>query len=339
MTKTTVLVDYRWVLYRSAFRFNEFVVDYKGTSLHTGAIYGVLELTKSILDSYKNVKVIFCLDGEPKERMDLLPSYKQKRKEADPKDEITHARSLHDEPIKILSIVPNVQFIKDSEKEADDLIAMMAFKEKGLGNNVIVFTGDKDMLQLMQFGIRISKSLEEGKLQLLNDNYITLHDNLGCSQEEVLYFRALDGDKSDEIPAALGGNKELKREFARIWHESGDRYLENFPSILEKMEPIIESMFKGKKAQTNNRDKLKTIKEDAVRNIKLMELDRYKEILDYYKKYKETKDKSVLKPIKEKYLNNIKVQDYDMGTEDVLDIIEMYELQRFLAWARHNDYL
>ena len=339
MKKTVVLADFRWILYRSSFKFNEFKVEYKDTELYTGSVYGVLEFTKTVLDAYDKVELIFCLDGNPEERTKLLPSYKEKRHEADPKDEIAHARALHDEPIKILSILDNVKFIKHPKKEADDLLAMMSFRELGKGNDVIIFTGDKDMLQLMQYGFKISKSIEGGKLEILKNNYITLHKDLGVAPEEILYFRALEGDKSDEIPPALGGNKDLKRELASVWYKSGDRYLENFEKILEDMEPIITQMFKGKKAQDNNREKLKTIKEDAVRNIKLMELDKYKDIETAYKEYKTTKDKSCLTEVKEKYLKDIRIIDYDMGTEDVEELLKTYDLQRFLAWLRYNNYI
>lgn len=339
MAKTIVLADYRWILYRSSFRFNEFQVEYKGTTLKTGAIYGVLEFVKTVVDNYDKLELYFCLDGEPKERLALLPSYKEKRHEADPKDEIAHARALHDEPIKILSVLDKVHFIKDQEKEADDLIAELAFRELGKGNQVIVFTGDKDMLQLMQFGIKISKSIENGKLEILRDNYITLHKDLGVAPEELLYFRALEGDKSDEIPAAMGGNKEFKRAVAAAWYKSNDRYLEHFDQLCESLEPVIEEMFKGKKARNNNRENLKSIKENAIRNIKLMELDKYKPIYEAYKAYKETQNKDIIKEVKEKYLSSIKIIDYDMDSTDVVKILQDYDLQRFLAWLRHNSYI
>lgn len=339
--KTVVLVDYRWLSYRSAFRFNEFQVELEeGVMVPTGGIYGVLEFTKTLLDNYDNLKLIFCLDGKPVAREALLPSYKEKRHEADPKPEIVAVRKYHDEPMKILSVVPEVQFIQDPEREADDLMSIIALREKGKGNDAIIFTGDKDLLQMMQFDIKISKNIEDGKLQILNPNYITTHKDLGVAPEELLYLRALDGDRSDEIPAALGGNKELKKELAIKWAHSGDKYLEHFDQLLDSMEPVIEEMFKGKKAQQNNREKLTTIKEDAVRNIKLMELDIYYPIYEAYKKYTETKDKTLLNEVKEKFkFQNIKKIEYDMSSDDVKDLLNTYDLQRHKAWMNYNNYI
>lgn len=338
--KTIILVDYRWVLYRSAFRFSDFQIEEDGVQYKTGCIYGVLELVKLILDHYDNCKIIFCLDGKPVYREGLLPDYKRKRHEADPKDEILAAKALHDEPIKILSSIPEVSFIRDAEREADDLMAIMAFREMGKGNKAVIFTADKDLLQLMQFGVQIANQVEEGKLQLLNPNYITAHPDFQVAPEELLYLRALDGDKSDGIPAALGGNKELKRAFAIQWAKTKDKYLENFDQLLESMEPTIEEIFKGKKAQANNRERLKTIKDDAIRNMKLMELDLYYPVYEAYKAYKETQNKDLLDNIKGEFkFKDIKIIDLETPEEEVVELLTRYDLQRHKAWMNYNNYI
>lgn len=341
MAKTVVLCDYRWVLYRSSFKFNEFKIEENEAEICTGAVYGILEFAKTVLSNYDKVDLFFCLDGHPAEREKLLPSYKEKRHEADPAPEIASARALHDEPIKILSNVPNVHFIQDPEKEADDLMAMIAFRELGKGNKAIIFTGDKDLLQLQQFGIDLSKNIEEGHLQILPTNYITLHKDFQCAPEELLYLRALNGDKSDEIPQAFfkGGSSSLRLEFAKLWYQSGDRYLEHFDDLIKKMDPIIEDLYKGKKAQDNNKAKIRTIKEDAIRNIKLMELDKYKPIAEAYKTYKETRNKESIEEVKEKYLKNIKSIQFDIDNEDVVNILNRLDLQRFKAWLNYNNYI
>lgn len=338
--KTAVLVDYRWVLYRSAFRFSEFVVEEDDAEIRTGCIYGILEFVKTVLDSYDNCTIYFCLDGKPVYRESLFPEYKAKRHEGDPVPEIACARRLHDEPIKILSHVPNVQFVQDLEREADDLMSILSFKELGLGRKPIIFSGDKDLLQLQQFGVEISKSIEDGRLQLLDKNYITLHKDFEVAPDELLYLRALDGDKSDGIPASLGGNRDLKTEFAIKWAHSGDKYLEHFEDLLEQMEPVIQELFKGKKAQENNRERLKTIKEDAVRNMKLMELDIYKPLEEAYRKYKEDKDKEALNKVKEQFkIANIQHVDYDLTTKEVKQLLDKYDMNRMKAWMNYNNYI
>lgn len=342
MTKTIVLCDYRWVLYRSSFKFNEFKIEENEAEIYTGAVYGVLEFAKTVLSNYDKVELFFCLDGHPVEREKLLPSYKEKRHEADPVPEIASARALHDEPIKILSTIPNVHFIQDAEREADDLMAMIAFRELGKNNKPIIFTGDKDLLQLQQFGINISKNIEEGKLQIIPTNFITLHKDFGCAPEELLYLRALNGDKSDEIPQAFykGGSSKLRLEFAKLWYKSKDRYLEHFEDICKQMEPLIDEIYKGDKARKSNKEKLLTIKDDAIRNMKLMELDKYKPISEAYHSYKETRNKDLINKVKEEFkMSNIKSVNYDLDSKDIKEILNRLDLQRFKAWMSYNSFI
>ena len=229
--KTVVLVDFSWVNVRSAFKFAEFKIDREEGELKTGGLYGTLELVKTIADHYKHPKMIFCMDGVPKRRQALYPEYKAQRHEKEPPAEIVHAKSLREDTVKILSYFDFIDFYFDPELEADDLMTMMAFREKGKGNDPIIFSGDKDLLQIQQYGIKISKEINEGKPLILGENYIALHKDFQVAPEELLYFRALDGDTSDNIEPALGGNREVKRVFARKWYESGDRYLENFDKV------------------------------------------------------------------------------------------------------------
>lgn len=338
--KKVILADYRWNLFRSAFRFSDFKVEEEDKEILTGSVYGILEIVKILVEHDPDIKIIFCLDGKPIERIKLLPTYKQHRHEGEPKPEIVAARTFHDEPIKILSGVPNVSFVVHEEKEADDMMAILAFREKGRGNHPIIFTGDKDLLQLMQFGIDVASHIEDGKLQPWSANHITTHPDFGVAPEELLFFRALDGDKSDDIPAALGGNKEMKREFAIHWHNSGDRYLENFDQLVESFIPKIEEMFKGKKARENNLERLKLIREDALRNIKLMELDIYHPVEEAFRKYKEDRNKEALKETKVKFdMQNIEQVEYDIDSSAIVDILNRFDLSRHKAWLNYNNFI
>ena len=340
--KTVVLADFNWIMIRSAFRFNEFKIVEHDADLLSGSVYGTLEFAKTVLDNYDKVDLYFCMDGKPIKRLELLPTYKGKRHEGEPKPEIACAKSLQEEPIKILSSIDNIRFVKDVEKEADDLMAMIAFRELGKGNHPIIFTGDKDLLQLQQFGIDIAKNIDEGKLLILNKNYITAHPDLGVAPEELLFLRTLEGDRSDEIPggAFKGCRSELKKAFAIEWYKSGDRELEHFDELIEKMKPYIDEMFTGDKARKNNLEKMKTMKEDLLRNLHLMELDIYKPIYEAYKYYKETKDKSKIEEVKEQFeMSKIKLQNYDLDSDDIREILTRLDLNRHLAWMNYNNYI
>lgn len=339
--KVTILVDYRYVLYRSGFRFNEMQITRNSVTLLTGAIYGVLELVIMIRQNYPNSKIIFCLDGEPTERLKIFPQYKGQRHQADPPQEIVCARKLHDEPIKILKCVDDVEFIKHPNKEADDLAAIFAYREKAKGRKALIFSGDKDYLQTVKDGIMVAKSFESNKFEIMDENTILAHKDLGVEAKDILYFRALEGDKSDEIPAAVGGSKDLKREFARYWSESNDKYLEHYDELLNRFNTeVIQKMFKGKKAQQNNLEKYlePAVKEAMIRNLKLMDLQKYKVVYDSYSKYKESRNKEDLKEAK-KFTNGVKLVDFDLSEDDIKKLLRNYQLSRFTIWAKGAGYL
>lgn len=340
--KTVVLADFNWIMIRSAFRFNEFKVTENETDLYTGSVYGIMEFAKTVIDNYNKVELYFCMDGKPVKRLEILPTYKAHRHEGEPKQEIVCAKALSEEPVKILSAIENVHFIKDEQREADDLMSMIALRELGKGNKPIIFTGDKDLLQMQQFGIDISKNIEEGKLLILNKNYIATHKELGCAPEELLYLRVLNGDKSDDISGAAfkGCRDELKKAFASEWYKSGDRELEHFEDLVGKMKPHIEKLFSGDKARKSNYEKFQTIKEDCIRNLHLMELDIYKPIADAYAQYRQDKDKEALNKVKEQFqMSNIKLQNYELDREDIIEILDRFDLGRFKAWMSYNNYI
>ena len=86
--------------------------------------------------------------------------------------------------------------------------------------------------------------------------------------------------------------------------------------------------------------RLKTIKEDAVRNMKLMELDIYKPLEEAYRKYKEDKDKEALNKVKEQFkIANIQHVDYDLTTKEVKQLLDKYDMNRMKAWMNYNNYI
>ena len=106
------------------------------------------------------------------------------------------------------------------------------------------------------------------------------------------------------------------------------------------MKPHIEKLFSGDKARKSNYEKFQTIKEDCIRNLHLMELDIYKPIADAYAQYRQDKDKEALNKVKEQFqMNNIKLQNYELDREDIIEILDRFDLGRFKAWMSYNNYI
>ena len=226
----TILVDYSWALYRGAFRFKEFCVINQNGRILTGALFGILQMTELLCQNYPEAQIIFCLDGKPIERQKLFPGYKASRKttsETPAPEEIQFAKALYNEPFKMLGGIPNVSAVYAEEKEADDLIAKLAILNREAGRDVVIFTSDKDMLQLMQYGANVSKEISDGELVLLGEEYTLSHKDLGVEPKHIPYYRPWKGDASDDIPGAVKAVlSDILREIAIAWYDSGKNELD-----------------------------------------------------------------------------------------------------------------
>lgn len=98
----------------------------------------------------------------------------------------------------------NIPRLEVENYEADDVLgslAIWAAKEKGLGVKII--TGDRDLLQLVS--PRIVVSLPSGKLSDSEDYFpADVQRKLGVLPEQVVDYKALVGDTSDNIPGVRG---------------------------------------------------------------------------------------------------------------------------------------
>jgi len=88
--------------------------------------------------------------------------------------------------------------------EADDVIGTVAKQAAALGRKVIILTGDKDAFQLVDgdnSSIEIHLTTKDG---LVNCKRQEVYDRMGIWPEQVVDFKALCGDASDNIPGVKG---------------------------------------------------------------------------------------------------------------------------------------
>ncbi|UYN90048.1 MAG: DNA polymerase I [Anaerolineales bacterium] len=121
--------------------------------------------------------------------------------------------------------------------EADDVIGSIAKKVAGEGVGVKIITGDKDLLQLVDKRIIVSlpgKQLADGKDYAPQDVF----EFLGVMPEQVVDFKAMIGDKSDNIPGIPGiGEKTAAGLLAEY------KTLENIYANLDKLKPSQRQKF------------------------------------------------------------------------------------------------
>lgn len=162
---------------------------------------------RSLVDTLKPTSLVLVKEGSPAHRYEIYPEYKGHRKvkaddpEAEKKfAEIMTLKEQVDEAINFALKNLEVTVIKHPKCEADDLIANVARAFAKEGKNCIIASNDKDFTQLLR---------ESEHIRLYNYG---IKEFVATPDHDVLVYKAIVGDKSDNIPGigGYGPKKALK---------------------------------------------------------------------------------------------------------------------------------
>jgi len=153
-------------------------------------------------------------------RHSLFPEYKANRPELTESDKASLA---HQQQIAIERLVAQGIRIRSAEGyEADDVIATVARQAIEAGHHVLVFSGDKDLAQLLPTGI----GLHDARV------YVSAADveaKFGVKVEQLVDYFAIAGDRDDNVKGAPGLGPAAARKIlsahpsVRIAIETGRR--------------------------------------------------------------------------------------------------------------------
>lgn len=186
-----ILVDGSSYLYRAYHAFPPLT---NSAGEPTGAMYGVLNMLRSLIMQYKPSHVAVVFDAKGKTfRDELFESYKSHRPPM-PDDLREQIAPLH-EMVEAMGL----PLLVVSGVEADDVIGTLARQASQKGIPVLISTGDKDMAQLVEPNITLINTMNNTILgpQEVEEKY-------GVPPELIIDFLALMGDSSDNIPGVPG---------------------------------------------------------------------------------------------------------------------------------------
>ncbi|MEJ8765094.1 5'-3' exonuclease H3TH domain-containing protein [Oceanobacillus sp. HCA-5259] len=201
-----LLVDGMALLFRgffaTAFRGN-FMKTSEG--IPTNGIYQFLRYFLDAVDMYEPSHVICCWDmGSKTFRNEIYPDYKANREA--PPEELVPQFDLIKEVVEAFNI-PNVGL---ENYEADDCIGTLARLFQA-DHEIIILTGDQDMLQLVDENIHVSIMRKgQGNYELFTrENFF---EKKGIYPHQVVDMKALMGDSADNYPGVKGiGEKTALR--------------------------------------------------------------------------------------------------------------------------------
>jgi DNA polymerase-1 len=231
--KTLFLVDGSNYVYRAFYAIRH-LSNSKG--FPTNAVYGFTTMLMKLLRDWKPdyIAVAFDLKG-PTFRDEVYDQYKANR--APTPDALIPQIPYIKEVVRGFSI----PVIEKEGIEADDIIGTLAKRHGGKDMQVVIVTGDKDLMQLVTREIVIIDTMKDKTYDIDG-----VKERFGVPPEKVVEVLALSGDPSDNIPGVPG-----------VGGKTAQRLIEEFGSL----EQVLKNVEKVKNEKI--RDRLRTYADQA----------------------------------------------------------------------------
>lgn len=175
----------------------------------TNALFGYFRMLIKLLNQSDSEHVVMVFDtGEKNFRHQLFPDYKANRPPC-PQDlalQMPYFRKI----AKALGML----VLEHVGYEADDLIATLALRVARAGNECVIITGDKDLMQLVGPNISIWDAMKDKKI-----GPAQVREKFGVDPEQVVDVLAIMGDSSDNVPGLKGvGPKSAAQVVSALGH-------------------------------------------------------------------------------------------------------------------------
>ena len=211
MNNKIMLIDGHSILNRAFYGVPDLT---NSEGIHTNALFGFLNIMFRFIDEEKPEYITVAFDlSAPTFRHKAFADYKGTRKPMAP--ELKQQVPL----IKDILRSMNINIVELEGYEADDLLGTIAKKCSSDGMDVVIISGDRDLLQLSEehIMIRIPKTKSNGNEveNYLPDDVVALY---GVTPLEFIDMKALMGDSSDNIPGAPGIGPKTASAIIQKYH-------------------------------------------------------------------------------------------------------------------------
>jgi DNA polymerase-1 len=195
--KRLFLIDGSALAYRSYFAFiRNPLINSKGEN--TSAVFGFTNSLLKILKEHNPDFIAVVFDTKaPTFRHEIFKDYKSTRAKmpSEMAEQLPRVRQVTE--------AMNLPILEVDGFEADDLMGTLARRAEGEGLDVILVTGDKDFLQLVDEHVLVLNPKRAGEEPELLDRK-GVEEKFGVPPEKVIEVLALMGDTSDNVPGIPG---------------------------------------------------------------------------------------------------------------------------------------
>lgn len=264
---------------------------------HVGGVTGFLKSIGYAIRQTKATRCIVVFDGKngSNSRKKKIKSYKANRDKnklrvnrqyADLMTDEDERESMHRQFVwltELLDVLPVTTMIYDGI-EADDVLGYVTRQICTNGEEVVIMSTDKDFLQLVD-----EKTAVWSPTKKIVYNINKVHEDFGIYPRNLLLYRTLDGDVSDNIPGVKGcGLATVKKMFPDIT-ENKDFTYDDLYRICEapakKKPKLFETILSSKQQIADNFDVMQLSDPDIPTNTALKIVSRFREPTYMYNTY------------------------------------------------------
>lgn len=190
-----ILIDGNSIIYRAFFAMPPLT---NSRGLHTNAVYGFTNMLLRLIQEEKPSHILVAFDaGKETFRHEGYKEYKGGR------DKTPHELSEQFPLMRELLESFGIAWFELAGYEADDIIGTLSKQGEESGLQVLVVTGDKDMLQVVSENVKVALT-RKGISEVEPYGPKEIEEKYGLRPEQIIDLKGLMGDASDNIPGVPG---------------------------------------------------------------------------------------------------------------------------------------
>ncbi|MBD3238761.1 MAG: DNA polymerase I [Candidatus Moranbacteria bacterium] len=337
--KKILIIDANALVHRSFHALPDSLKTKDGTL--TNAVYGFMLVFLNVLERFKPDYIVAAFDRKEKTfRHKMYQDYKAKRVKA-PKELYQQIPIVQ----KILEAF-QVPVLSKKRVEADDIIGALVKKFNKSDREkleAIIVTGDLDALQLVDDRVKVF-TLKRGPRDTIIYDKEKVKQRYGLEPEQIVDYKALAGDASDNIPGVAGVGPKTATELLQKY-----KTLENIYKHLDQLKPQISKKLAKDKQAAMLSQKLARIKTDFDTEVELKKLnyqepdkEKIRRILEKYEFYSLIKRLNIKRDLTKKNdeaeKNQAKIEERELkNLEQIIKKIEQISKDGtlfFLFWEK-----
>lgn len=212
-----LLVDGHSILNRAFYGLPD-LTNSKGE--HTNAVLGFINMILKVIEEENPTHMAVAFDlHAPTFRHEMFKEYKGTRKGMP--EELRSQVPIMKEMLKLM----DVTIVSMEGFEADDIIGTLSVMGENNGMEVVVLSGDRDLLQLATDNVRIKLPKTKGGKTTVEEYYAKdVKELYGVTPKEFIDMKGLMGDTSDNIPGVPGIGEKTAGKIITDYHSIENAY-------------------------------------------------------------------------------------------------------------------